>query len=144
WGLIGHGTRTSCGADRPQIPASGSENAIRDSQLNAASKPKISMIITTTNARTVIEYTTSSVRVGTTTFPSSARTWRMNRPMARNGFFDPEPGASPLVGADEAFWLEFTSGLSDLIEVIRIRPGEPDRIGRADRARTCNLRFWRP
>src|SRR5699024_2700648 len=36
------------------------------------------------------------------------------------------------------------SGLSDLVEVVRIRPGDADRTGRADRARTCNLRFWRP
>src|SRR5690606_9894024 len=32
----------------------------------------------------------------------------MNRPMARNGFFDPEPWTSPVRGADGAFWLEFT------------------------------------
>src|SRR5690625_6283767 len=50
-----------------------------------------------------------------TIFLSSAITWRTNRPMARNGFEDPDPWPSPLTGVDGAFWLEFTSGLSDLL-----------------------------
>src|SRR5699024_2122213 len=82
--------------------------AILDSQLNTESRPKISRIMKTTNIRTVIEYRASSRRVGTTTFLSSAMTWRRNRPIARNGFFDPEPWASAPLGVDGAFWLEFT------------------------------------
>src|SRR5699024_9089210 len=106
--LIGHGA--VCGAGRGAAHTSGTVKAILDSQLNAASRPKISRIMKTTNSRTVIEYRTSSRRVGTTTFRSSAMTCRMNRPIARNGFFDPEPGTSAPLGVDGAFWLEFTLG----------------------------------
>src|SRR5699024_2498781 len=105
-GLIGHGA--VCGGGRPAAHRSGTVKAILDSQLNTESRPKISRIMKTTNIRTVIEYRTSSRRVGTTTFLSSAMTWRRNRPIARNGFFDPEHWASAPLGVDGAFWLEFT------------------------------------
>src|SRR5690625_2098588 len=69
-----------------------------------------------------------------TTFLSSAITWRTNRPMARNGFEDPEPWPSPLTGVDGAFWLEFTSGLSDLLVGLAhpVGTSRPDEQGRQD------------
>src|SRR5699024_12793390 len=103
--------RIGRGAVRGADPAhtSGFVKAILDSQLKAASRPKISRIMKVTNSRTVTEYRTSSRRVGTTTFLSSAMTCRMNSPIARNGFFDPVPWSSPRVDVDGACWLEFTT-----------------------------------
>src|SRR5699024_7525262 len=119
---------------RAQSPASGFENVTRDSQLKAVSRPKMNRIITMTNARTVIESRISSLRVGMTIFLSSAITWRTNRPMARNGFEDPDPWPSPLTGVDGAFWLEFTSGLSDLLVGLAHPAGtsRPEGQGRQD------------
>src|SRR5690625_5384606 len=69
-----------------------------------------------------------------TIFLSSAITWRTNRPMARNGFEDPDPWPSPLTGVDGAFWLEFTSGLSDLLVGLAHPAGtsRPEEQGRQD------------
>src|SRR5699024_6910528 len=72
-----------------------------------------------------------------TIFLSSAITWRTNRPMARNGFEDPDPWPSPLTGVDGAFWLEFTSGLSDLLVGLAHPAGtsRPEEQGRHDSPR---------
>src|SRR5690554_5351427 len=97
----------------------------------------------------------SSLRVGVTTFLSSAITWRRNSARRPNG---------PRRVARSALALATTSSLGSSVTFLATADYLPDMdrtaIGpsagacqrthvhwsrcRADRTRTCNLRFWRP
>src|SRR5690606_37188279 len=122
---------------------SGLPNAQFTSQLKIWSRPHTMPIMMSTNTSTTPVKLSSSRRVGVTTFFSSATTWRRKRTRRAKGLF--RSARSRLAFATTS---SLGSSITLRATLTTFRPGiwriAIRRIRRADRTRTCNLRFWRP